>query len=128
MNLFRLRLTPDGVGLGGLNVPLPRSVLRATAAEGAAEIVLGVRPEQFDVLPPQDLVTPGLDLVVEAVEDTGAVVHLHTSAPSAARLGHIVVRLPGRPTHSRGEPVRVAVRTDAVHCFSAATGMRYAYP
>ncbi|MER8004301.1 ABC transporter ATP-binding protein [Streptomyces sp. NPDC094149] len=128
MNLFRLRLSPDGVGLGGLDVPLPRSVLRAAAAEGAAEIVLGVRPEQFDVLPSQDRTTPGLDLVVEAVEDTGAVVHLHTSAPAAAGLGDIVVRLPGRPTHFRGEPVRVAVRTDAVHCFSAVTGMRYAYP
>ncbi|MFJ9114991.1 ABC transporter ATP-binding protein [Streptomyces sp. NPDC102394] len=128
MNLFRLRPSPDGVSLGGLDVPLPRSVLRAAAAEGADEVVLGVRPEGFDVLAPQDRTTPGLDLVVDAVEDTGAVVHLHTSAPWAPRLGDLVVRLPGRATHSRGEPVRVALRTDAVHCFSAVTGTRYVYP
>ncbi|NUR02942.1 MAG: TOBE domain-containing protein, partial [Streptomyces sp.] len=94
------------------------------AAWGADEIVLGVRPEQFEFLSPEDRETPGLDLVVERVEDTGAVVHLHTTAWSGEGLARIVVRLPGRPLYGVGATLRVAVRADGVHCFSAVTGQR----
>ncbi|MGW2517903.1 ABC transporter ATP-binding protein [Streptomyces sp. NPDC001617] len=128
MNLFRLPLRADGVRLGGLDVPLPRSVLRTAAAEGADAVVLGVRPERFEVLPAEDRTTPGLDLVVEAVEDTGAVVYLHTTAGPTDELGHLVVRLPGRPTHGRGASLRVTVHADDLHCFSAVTGRCYRYP
>ncbi|GAA3807275.1 diacetylchitobiose ABC transporter ATP-binding protein MsiK [Streptomyces coacervatus] len=124
MNLFRLPLSAAGARLGALEVPLPRGTLRAAGAGGAEEIVLGVRPEQFDFLSPQDRESPGLDLVVEAVEDTGAVVYLHTTAWSGEGLARIVVRLPGRPTYGRGATLRVAVRADGVHCFSAVTGQR----
>ncbi|WP_406440558.1 ATP-binding cassette domain-containing protein [Streptomyces sp. NBC_01613] len=124
MNLFRLPLSADGARFGALNVPLPREILRAAGAGGADEIVLGVRPEHFDFLPPDDRETPGLDLVVETVEDTGAVVHLHTTAWSGEGLARIVVRLPGRPTYGKGAALRVAIRTDGVHCFSAVTGQR----
>ena len=124
MNLFRLPLSADGARLGTLTVPLTRAVLRAAGAGGAEEIVLGVRPEQFELLPPEDRETPGLDLVVETVEDTGAVVYLHTTAWSGEGLAQIVVRLPGRPTYGKGASLRVAIRPDAVHCFSAVTQQR----
>lgn len=58
MNLFRLPLSADGARFGALNVPLPRGTLRAAGAGGADEIVLGVRPEHFDFLPPDDRETP----------------------------------------------------------------------
>jgi len=125
MNLFRLPLRTGGVRLGRLEVPLPRSVLGAAAAEGADTVVLGVRPERFELLPAEDRTTPGLALVVEAVEDTGAVVHVHTGAEPAEGLGPITVRLPGRPTHGKGDTLRVTVHPDDVHCFSAVTGRRY---
>ncbi|MET9908260.1 ATP-binding cassette domain-containing protein [Streptomyces sp. NPDC006476] len=121
MNLFRLPLSGHGVRLDGLEVPLPRATVRAAAAEGADAIVLGIRPEGFRVLSAEDDWSPALDLVVESVEDTGAAVFLHTSA---GNLGHVVVRLPGRPTHGRGARLRVSVRGDAVHAFSAVTGER----
>ncbi|RPF38201.1 ABC transporter ATP-binding protein [Streptomyces sp. TLI_185] len=124
MNLFRLPLSSAGARFGALDVPLPRGTLRAAAAGGTDEIVLGVRPESFAFLSPEDRETPGLDLVVERVEDTGAVVHLHTTAWSGEGLARIVVRLPGRPTYGAGATLRVAVRADGVHCFSAVTGLR----
>jgi multiple sugar transport system ATP-binding protein len=124
MNLFRLPLTAEGVHLGGLVVPLPRDTLRATDAENATEITLGIRPEQFAVLTPEDLETPGLELVVDAVEDTGSVAYLHATAKIGPELAPVVVRLPGRPTHGKGAQLRVGVRPDSVHCFSAETGVR----
>ncbi|MFR0354713.1 ABC transporter ATP-binding protein [Streptomyces sediminimaris] len=125
MNLFRLPLTADGALLGALLVPLPRDTLRAAGAEGATEITLGIRPERFDVLAPEDLETPGLELVVDAVEDTGAVAYLHTSGKVGQEITPVVVRLPGRPTQGKGAHLRVAVRPEAVHCFSAVTGERF---
>jgi multiple sugar transport system ATP-binding protein len=124
MNLFRLPLSAVGARLGALDVPLPRGTLRAAGAGGAGQIVLGVRPEQFEFLSQEDRETPGLDLVVDTVEDTGAVVYLHTTAWSGEGLAHVVVRLPGRPTYGKGALLRVAVRADDVHCFSAVTGQR----
>ena len=124
MNLLRLPLSAEGARLGALTVPLPRGTLRAAGAEGADEVVLGVRPEQFEFLSAEDRETPGLDLEVETVEDTGAVVYLHTTARSGEGFTDLVVRLPGRPTHGKGASLRVAIRPDALHCFSAVTGMR----
>ncbi|PTM93818.1 ABC transporter ATP-binding protein [Streptomyces sp. VMFN-G11Ma] len=121
MNLFRLPLSADGARLGALDIPLARDTVRAA---GAREIVLGVRPEQFEFVSGEDRETPGLDLVVDAVEDTGAVVYLHTTARSARERTDVVVRLPGRATLGRGASLRVAIRAGEVHCFSALTGQR----
>ncbi|TQJ85994.1 ABC transporter ATP-binding protein [Streptomyces sp. SLBN-31] len=124
MNLFRLPLTSDGVRLDGLTVPLSRDVLRSASAEEATEITLGVRPERFRILSPEDDKTPALDLVVDAVEDTGSVAYLHATARVGGDSAPVVVRLPGRATQGKGARVRVVVRADAAHCFSAATGLR----
>jgi len=124
MNLFRVPLTADGAELGGLFLPLPRPVLRATRDEGCAEITLGVRPEQFDILSGEDRETPGLELVIDTVEDTGAVAYLHTSGKVGQEVTQVVVRLPGRPTYGKGEQLRVTLQPNAVHVFSAKTGRR----
>ena len=86
--------------------------------------MLGVRPEQFAFLSPAGRETPGLDLVVARVEDTGAVVPLQTTAWSGEGLARLVVRLPRLPTYGQGATVRVTVRADDVHCFSVLTGQR----
>jgi multiple sugar transport system ATP-binding protein len=65
--------------------------------------------------------------VVDAVEDTGAVACLHTTAKVGQDLTPVVVRLPGRPTRGKGAALRVTVRPDAVHCFSADTGARFGH-
>ncbi|MFL1897814.1 ABC transporter ATP-binding protein [Streptomyces tauricus] len=124
MNQFRLPLTAQGTELGALPVRLPRATLLAAHEEGAAEIVLGVRPEQFDIVAAQDRETPGLDVVIDAVEDTGAVAYLHTTAKIGQELTEVVVRAAGRQVHSKGEHLRVALRQDAFHLFSAKTGLR----
>lgn len=113
---------PAGIDLGGLR--LPRPLRRAAHDEGSAEIVLGIRPERFTILSKDDLETPGLELVVDAVEDTGAVVCLHTTAKVGQEATPIIVRTPGRQTCGKGEQLRVTVRPDDIHLFSAKTQLR----
>ncbi|MDH6514868.1 multiple sugar transport system ATP-binding protein [Streptomyces sp. SAI-135] len=124
MNLFRLALTADGTALGDLPLALPRSVLAAVHEEGAPEIVLGVRPEQFTLLSTEDLETPALEVVIDAVEDTGAVTYLHTTAKVGQELAQVVVRAPGRGRWEKGSPLRIVPHGDDVHLFSAQTGLR----
>ncbi|MFK4104283.1 ABC transporter ATP-binding protein [Streptomyces sp. NPDC019531] len=124
MNLFRLPLTANGIERGGLVLPLPRSALRAAYEEGSTEVVLGVRPEQFAIVSREDCETPGLDVVVDAVEDTGAVTYLHTTAKVGTDAAQVVVRAPGRQSYDKGEELRVAVNPTAVHLFSAKTELR----
>ncbi|MCX4853890.1 ABC transporter ATP-binding protein [Streptomyces canus] len=124
MNLFRLALTADGTELGDLPLTLPRSAMAASHEESATEIVLGVRPEQLTLLSQEDLETPGLQVVIDAVEDTGAVTYLHTTAKVGQELTQIVVRAPGRGRWDKGSHLRITPRTDAVHLFSAQTGLR----
>ncbi|MFJ8113872.1 ABC transporter ATP-binding protein [Streptomyces sp. NPDC096132] len=124
MNLFRVPLTGEGAELGGLVVPLRPAVRRAVSEEGAAGILLGVRPERFALLSSEDLETPALDLVVEAVEDTGAVTYLHTTAKVGPETVDVVVRAPERRRHAKGEQVRVTVQPGGFHLFSATTERR----
>ncbi|WP_155056046.1 ABC transporter ATP-binding protein [Streptomyces blattellae] len=124
MNLFRLALTADGTELGGLVLPMPRAALQAAHAEGAAEVTVGIRPEQFGVLSTGDLQTPGLEVVIDTVEDTGAVTYLHTTAKVGQELAQVVVRAPGRGTYGKGKHLRIAPRAEGVHLFSATTGLR----
>ena len=124
MNLFRLALTPDGIDLGGLSLPLPREVLRVAHEEGAADISVGIRPERFDILAREDMETPALDLVVDTVEDTGAVTYLHATAKVGQSVEQVIVRTPERQAYGKGEHVRVAPQPHALHLFSTQTGLR----
>ncbi|WP_369241720.1 ABC transporter ATP-binding protein [Streptomyces sp. R21] len=125
MNLLRLPLTLDGTAqLGGLFLPLPRPALEAARAERLTEIVLGIRPEEFDIVSVEDRETPGLDLVIDALEYTGASLHLHTVI-GVHRVGpRLVVRAPQRAPYGEGHRMRVTVHPDAVHVFSGRTGLR----
>ncbi|MCD9879227.1 hypothetical protein [Streptomyces guryensis] len=97
--------------------------MRPAAPGGAGDIVLGVRPEQFEFLSTEDRETPGLDLVVETVEDTGAVVHLHTTAWSARGSPASSSGSRDAPSTARG-PLCGWRFARGVHCFSALTGQR----
>jgi multiple sugar transport system ATP-binding protein len=62
--------------------------------------------------------------VVDAVEDTGAVTYLHTTAKVGQEAVQVAVRAPGRQAYGKGEQVRVSVDPHSVHVFSAKTELR----
>ncbi|WP_159053393.1 hypothetical protein [Streptomyces regalis] len=54
----------------------------------------------------------------------GAVTYLHTTAKVGQDVVQVVVRVPGRQVHGKGEQLRVSVDAKAVHLFSAKTELR----
>lgn len=66
MNLFTLPIVDSAVSLGGWRIQVPREIAGATA-----EIVVGVRPEHFEVG------SFGVEMEVDVVEELGADAYLY---------------------------------------------------
>ncbi|KRC56722.1 MULTISPECIES: ABC transporter ATP-binding protein [unclassified Nocardioides] len=126
MNLLSGRTSGDGVAVvDGVDFVIPR----AAAAQASGAVTLGVRPEAWRVVGPQE---DGFAVTVQVVEELGADSYLYATPPGvdlAARpagelVPQIVVRLDQRTGLRRGQEVRLAVDPAAVHVFDGASGLR----
>ncbi|BCI87953.1 hypothetical protein NIIDMKKI_31590 [Mycobacterium kansasii] len=93
MNLFTLPIADSAVTLGDWPMGIPREI-----ATGAAEIVVGIRPEHFEVG------TVGVEIEVDVVEELGADAYLYGRISGAGQLAgqSIVARTDGRQPPERG--------------------------
>jgi multiple sugar transport system ATP-binding protein len=109
------------VAVSGGSVPLPPSL--RFAAEGAAAVVLGLRPESLR-LDPQG----PLQAEVTIVELLGAETHVICTAPDGSRL--IVRQPPQAAKPAPGDQVRIALDPDpaAFHLFDAVSTQRLSAP
>jgi multiple sugar transport system ATP-binding protein len=124
MNLKTVPLTAEGAQLDGLTVPLPRAALATASAEGLSEVTFGVRPESLHLVSSDE---PGVDLIVELVEELGADAYIYGSARIGGASERFIVRVDGRTPPAFGQTVKVAVRNlDEVHLFHPGTGLRLA--
>jgi multiple sugar transport system ATP-binding protein len=117
MNLFTLPVVDGGVRLGEQVVPVARETLGRT---DAAEVVLGVRPEDLEVG------AVGLPLEVDVVEELGADAYVYGRAGLGDRTHVVTARVDGRRPPAKGDVVRVAPRPGSVHLFRAGDGERVA--
>jgi multiple sugar transport system ATP-binding protein len=128
MNLITARVTTDGVSLGGTTIPLTPE--QRSALTGA-EVVVGIRPEGWDLVEHNE----GLSVTIEAVEELGSDQYLYgTSDVQVVAAGEsvehqeaphpVVVRTPGMSTWQRGQQLGVRPRTGAVHLFDKGSGER----
>ncbi|NEM05845.1 ABC transporter ATP-binding protein [Geodermatophilus normandii] len=117
MNLFPLPVTDGGVRLGEQVVPVAREAL---GRAGAAEVVLGVRPEDLEVG------GGGLALEVDVVEELGADAYVYGRTELGDRTHVVTARVDGRRPPAKGDVVRVAPRPGSVHLFRAGDGERIA--
>ncbi|TNC28738.1 ABC transporter ATP-binding protein [Amycolatopsis alkalitolerans] len=117
MNLATAKPTDGGAALGGITVPLSRETL---AAAGGQDVTLGFRPESLE------LADEGLAVRVELVEELGsdAYVYGRIAADGGAEGTNIVARVDPRHTPSMGATLRLRIRPDELHVFSADTGLR----
>jgi multiple sugar transport system ATP-binding protein len=115
MNLFTLPVTDGGVRLGEQVVPVAREAL---GRAGAAEVVLGVRPEDLEVG------GVGLPLEVDVVEELGADAYVYGRTELGDRTHVVTARVDGRRPPAKGDVVRVAPRPGSVHLFRAGDGER----
>lgn len=113
MNFFTLPIVNHAVSLGDWRIPVPRQVTESTG-----EVVVGIRPEHFE------LGGPGVEMEIDVVEELGADAYLYGRICRSANMAeHIVtVRADGRDPPQRGSRVRLHPRADHLHYFGTDGG------
>ncbi len=108
MNLFTLPITDSAVSLGDWPVTLPREI-----AGGAGEVIVGVRPEHFE------LGGQGVEMEVDVVEELGADAYLYGRITGSGKVIDvpIVARADGRNPPARGSRVRLHPQPGHLHFF-----------
>jgi multiple sugar transport system ATP-binding protein len=109
MNLFTLRIVEHSVSLGDWPIQVPREIV-----DSAGEIVIGIRPEHFEVG------DHGIELQVDVVEELGADAYLYgrVTRSDNALDQPVVVRVDGRDPPTRGTRLRLHPQGGHVHFFS----------
>jgi multiple sugar transport system ATP-binding protein len=108
MNLFTLPIVDSAVSLGDWPIQLPREV-----ADSASDIVVGVRPEHFE------LGGFGVEMEVDVVEELGADAYLYGRITDSAKVidQYVVARADGRNPPQKGSRVRLHPEPGHLHFF-----------
>jgi multiple sugar transport system ATP-binding protein len=118
MNLFTLPLNHDGVVVGGHTLPVPRAV----AASADSTIVVGIRPEHFELSP----TSAGIEVEVDVVEELGSDAYIYgrpAAGDSAARsIDTLAARVDWRHPPSKGERIFLTANVEHIYFFSPADG------
>ncbi|TCJ78834.1 UNVERIFIED_ORG: carbohydrate ABC transporter ATP-binding protein (CUT1 family) [Dietzia maris] len=112
MNLLEVAVEGSRAHVGDAEVAIPASL------EGRDRVTLGARPESLRVVGEDE---PGLDLVVDLVEELGAESFAYGHTDSGDR---IAVRLDRAHGTAVGERLRVRHVDSEVHAFDPETGLR----
>jgi multiple sugar transport system ATP-binding protein len=116
MNLCTVPVSDGAASFGGVDVPLPHSVV----ANGRTSLVIGVRPESLDVAP------EGIPAKVDVVEDVGADAFGFCSTELGGETTKLVARSEARKAPKQGDRVTLRPRADEAHLFDPASGTRLA--
>jgi multiple sugar transport system ATP-binding protein len=114
MNLLTVQAEGGILTLGGEAVPVPAGV----AANGRAELVLGLRPEAFELAP------AGISAEVELVEEIGADAYVFCVTDIGGETTKLVARADSRSAPKRGERVNLKPRPEEAHFFDPDSGER----
>jgi multiple sugar transport system ATP-binding protein len=110
MNLFSLAVADQSVSLGDWPIEVPREI-----TEAAGEIVVGIRPEHFEIG------GLGVEMQVDVVEELGADAYLYgrVTGPDGTLGQPIIARADGRNLPLRGSRLRLHPQRGHVHFFGA---------
>ena len=108
MNLFTLPVADHSVSLGDWPIQLAREI-----TDAAGEIVVGIRPEHFEIG------VRGIEMQIDVVEELGADAYLYgrVTGPDNAFGQAIVARTDGHDPPRRGSRVRLHPQPRHVHFF-----------
>jgi multiple sugar transport system ATP-binding protein len=106
MNLFTLPITDRSLSLGDWIIPVPREV-----GDSGNEVVLGIRPEHFDVG------SLGIEVEVDVVEELGSDAYLYSRVAGTDQ--PVVARADWRNPPERGTRVRLHPDHGHVYFFAA---------
>ncbi|MCL1838839.1 MAG: sn-glycerol-3-phosphate ABC transporter ATP-binding protein UgpC [Propionibacteriaceae bacterium] len=122
MNLLTGIIVDNGVLIGDYVMPVSREVLEK--ARGEEKLILGIRPENFQIA------EAGVSVDVAVVEELGADGYLYGTLAGLdpdekLAAAQIVSRISARTSAKRGSVIKLnATQPDAVHIFSAETELR----
>jgi len=122
MNLMEGQVVDGGVKLGDYVVPVAREVL--AKAPGETSLVLGIRPENFEIS------DHGISVDVDVVEELGADAYVYGTLAGLAEdekmtAQQIVARVSARTPPKRGSVVKLNARdTSVIHVFSKKSQLR----
>ncbi|GGK53536.1 ABC transporter ATP-binding protein [Nocardia camponoti] len=118
MNLFTLPVADGTVTVGGYPIRVPRAVVDA----GSGTVVLGIRPEHFDVG------DGGLTMEVDVVEELGSDAYVYGRALSDGSNGQsgesVVARVDWRRPPAKGDVLQLTADPSHVYFFDATDGRR----
>jgi multiple sugar transport system ATP-binding protein len=108
MNLFTLPIVDSSVSLGDWPIPMPREI-----AGNASEVVVGVRPEHFE------LGNLGVEMEVDVVEELGADAYLYGRITGSGKVidQPVVARVDGHNPPEKGSWVRLHPQPGHLHFF-----------
>jgi len=118
MNLMKATASDGRASIGGYTVPIPRDV---TARMDGANVTVGVRPEDWRLVGPEE---GGLPVTVTLVEELGADGYLYGTSQVEGLPENVVVRVDARRNHTKGETVHVTTDPKSVHVFGVDSGNR----
>ena len=99
MNFLDATVTPEGLSVSGITVPVDDGVREALGREGGT-VRLGVRPEDVRIG------DTGAEGRVVGVEELGPEAIVRVDFPAALDAGQLTVRAPGDTTLARGDAIR----------------------
>ncbi|AEF40498.1 ABC transporter ATP-binding protein [Hoyosella subflava] len=108
MNLYTAPVSGGIVSLGDLALRVPRSA----ADEAGSELIVGIRPEHFEVS------GAGLRVEVDVVEELGSEAFIYGRAMIGGREEQLVTRVDWRRPPAKGEVIYVTVTEEHVHFFA----------
>ena len=121
MNLRTVDMVTEGVQFGGLVLPLPPASMAAAKRAGLSQVMVGLRPESFQVSSNPE----GLKIEAQLVEELGSDAYIYGIVVgddlSAKRL---VVRFQGRNPPHIGDVISLVVQSGDEHVFNPETGER----
>jgi multiple sugar transport system ATP-binding protein len=108
MNLFTLPIVDSAVSLGDWLIPLPRQINGT-----AREVVVGVRPEHFE------LGGIGVEMEVDVVEELGADAYIYGRITGSDKVisQPVIARTDGRDPPEKGTRVRLHPQPGHLHFF-----------
>jgi multiple sugar transport system ATP-binding protein len=119
MNLCPVELSGNGtVDLAGAPLALPAEVLTEARARGLRRLVVGLRPESFE------LASEGAVARVEVVEELGADAYAFCGTELVDGHARLVARVDARRPPRQGERVALRPRAEETHAFDPETGER----
>ncbi|MFC2756387.1 ABC transporter ATP-binding protein [Propionibacterium acidifaciens] len=110
MNLLPATVVDGGVEIDGHVIAMPRE---ATERASDADVVLGIRPESFEV----STTGEGVTMAIGAVEETGADSYLYGTLANDPDDQQVVARVTTRTPPPRGDRVVLHVEPTKVHVF-----------